>query len=70
MTHGVGTGAVDGAVGVRNIQHDFYPGGRHEMLNEINRDEVRAKLLEWIRSSFGFMKKVQQTPLVRVSSYM
>ena len=26
----------------------FYPGGRHEMLNEINRAEVRANLLRWI----------------------
>jgi alpha-beta hydrolase superfamily lysophospholipase len=31
--------------GVRNISYDFYPGGRHEMLNEINRDEVLANLL-------------------------
>lgn len=35
------------AAGIRNISHDFYPGGRHEMLNEINRDEVRANLLRW-----------------------
>lgn len=34
--------------GVSNVAHDFYPGGRHEMLNEINRDEVRARLLGWI----------------------
>lgn len=39
------------AVGIRNISHDFYPGGRHEMLNEINRDEVRANLLRWIDAS-------------------
>lgn len=36
------------AAGIGNISHDFYPGGRHEMLNEINRDEVRANLLRWI----------------------
>jgi alpha-beta hydrolase superfamily lysophospholipase len=36
--------------GVRNIAHDFYPGGRHEMLNEINRAQVRARLLDWISS--------------------
>jgi len=35
---------------VRNVAHDFYPAGRHEMLNEINRDEVRARLLTWISS--------------------
>jgi alpha-beta hydrolase superfamily lysophospholipase len=34
--------------GIRNIAHDFYPGGRHEMLNEINRSEVLANLLCWI----------------------
>jgi alpha-beta hydrolase superfamily lysophospholipase len=27
-----------------------YPGGRHEMLNETNRDEVVADLLAWIKS--------------------
>ena len=34
--------------GIYSISHDFYPGGRHEMLNEINRGEVRAHLLGWI----------------------
>jgi alpha-beta hydrolase superfamily lysophospholipase len=34
--------------GIYDISHDFYPGGRHEMLNEINRGEVRAHLLAWI----------------------
>ena len=34
--------------GIYNISHDFYSGGRHEMLNEINRNEVRARLLGWI----------------------
>ena len=38
------------AVGVQNLSHDFYPGGRHEMLNEVNRAEVRANLLRWISS--------------------
>jgi len=30
--------------------HEFYPGGRHEMLNETNRDEVRTGLIGWISS--------------------
>ena len=34
--------------GIRNLCHDFYIGGRHEMLNEVNREEVRANLLAWI----------------------
>jgi alpha-beta hydrolase superfamily lysophospholipase len=33
-----------------NISHHFYPGGRHEMLNEINSKEVRTNLLLWISS--------------------
>jgi len=34
--------------GIRNIFCNLYPGGRHEMLNEINRQEVLANLLCWI----------------------
>src|ERR1700730_17341797 len=26
--------------GIRNISHDFYEGGRHEMLHELNRGQV------------------------------
>jgi alpha-beta hydrolase superfamily lysophospholipase len=36
--------------GVGDLSHDFYESGRHEMLNEINRDDVRARLLGWIRT--------------------
>jgi len=36
--------------GLYDVSHDFYRGGRHEMLNEINRDEVRERLLAWISS--------------------
>jgi alpha-beta hydrolase superfamily lysophospholipase len=34
--------------GLRDIAFDFYPGGRHEMLNEINRLQVQTRLLGWI----------------------
>lgn len=34
--------------GLHNVQHHFYPDGRHEMLNEINRDEVTANLIAWL----------------------
>jgi alpha-beta hydrolase superfamily lysophospholipase len=34
--------------GLRDIAFDFYPGGRHEMLNEINRRQVQTRLLNWI----------------------
>ena len=36
--------------GIYDITRDSYPGGRHEMLNEINRDEVRGNLRNWIDS--------------------
>ena len=36
--------------GIYDTTYDFYTGARHEMLNEINRDEVVANLLRWISS--------------------
>jgi alpha-beta hydrolase superfamily lysophospholipase len=36
------------ALGVRDVQVTFYPGGRHEMLNEVNRDEVVRDVLAWL----------------------
>jgi len=36
--------------GLYDVSHDFYQGGRHEMLTEINKDEVRERLLAWIAS--------------------
>ncbi|HEX6649981.1 MAG TPA: alpha/beta hydrolase [Pyrinomonadaceae bacterium] len=36
--------------GLYDIWREFYQGGRHEMLNEINKDEVRARLLAWLAS--------------------
>jgi alpha-beta hydrolase superfamily lysophospholipase len=36
--------------GMKNVRWKFYEGGRHEMLNEINRDEVIADLLGWLDS--------------------
>jgi len=37
-----------GSAGMTSIAHDFYPGGRHEMLHELNRREVFTNLLVWI----------------------
>lgn len=34
--------------GIRDVRTDFYPGGRHEMFNETNREEVMTNLLRWI----------------------
>ncbi len=41
------------AAGVKDVTYDFYPGGRHEMLNETNRDEVIANLMKWINRVAG-----------------
>jgi alpha-beta hydrolase superfamily lysophospholipase len=34
--------------GLQRVSSRFYAGGRHEMLNETNRDEVTADLLAWL----------------------
>ena len=36
------------ALGIADVTTDFYPGGRHEMLNETNRDEVVANLKAFV----------------------
>lgn len=41
------------AAGLRRVECDIYEGGRHEMLNEINRAEVHAKLLAWVDRNLG-----------------
>ena len=34
--------------GVRDVELKFYEGGRHEMLNETNREEVHRDVIEWL----------------------
>ena len=34
--------------GIQNLSMKLYPGGRHEMHNETNRDEVLADLVSWL----------------------
>ena len=34
--------------GLTDVMIRLYPGGRHEMLNEINRDEVKQDILNWL----------------------
>jgi alpha-beta hydrolase superfamily lysophospholipase len=36
------------AAGIADVTTDFYPGGRHEMLNETNRAEVVGNLLRFV----------------------
>nr|WP_230202566.1 alpha/beta hydrolase [Paenibacillus ihumii] len=33
---------------IRDVEVKLYPGGRHEMLNETNRDEVMRDLADWL----------------------
>lgn len=35
-------------LGVQDLEYRLYPGGRHEMLHEINRDEVAEHVLDWL----------------------
>jgi len=34
--------------GVQSIDTQYYAGGRHEMFNETNRDQVTQDLIAWI----------------------
>jgi alpha-beta hydrolase superfamily lysophospholipase len=42
--------------GHKNVTLRLWPGGRHEMLNEINRDEFTRAVLEWIGRQAGAIK--------------
>jgi alpha-beta hydrolase superfamily lysophospholipase len=37
--------------GVQHIDTLYYPGGRHEMLNETNRDEVTRDVIHWLNAN-------------------
>jgi alpha-beta hydrolase superfamily lysophospholipase len=41
------------AAGLSRIDRQFYPGGRHEMLNETNRDDVTANIIAWLDEVIG-----------------
>jgi len=41
------------ALGVERVTANMYPDGRHEMLNETNRDEVTADLIRWLGNIAG-----------------
>ena len=36
--------------GFTGVSHKFYQGGRHELLNETNRDEVTTDFIVWVKS--------------------
>lgn len=35
-------------LGIKDVSYKFYKDGRHEMLNEINKDEVMADTINWL----------------------
>jgi len=35
-------------LGIKDMSYKFYKDGRHEMLNEINRDEVMSDVINWL----------------------
>jgi alpha-beta hydrolase superfamily lysophospholipase len=39
------------AAGIENVSEKYYPEGRHEMLNETNRDEVMRDLVGWLQKT-------------------
>lgn len=41
------------AAGMAHVAVKLYPGARHELFNEINRDEVAADLVEWLDGMAG-----------------
>ena len=36
--------------GIEDVNYKFYPGARHEILNEINKEEVYLDIIEWLDS--------------------
>ncbi len=45
--------------GVKHLEVKLYPGGRHEMINEINRADVYADVLAFLRRWFGGQASVE-----------
>jgi len=39
--------------GIKQLDTKFYKDGRHEMLNEINREEVIGDVIEWVKKVVG-----------------
>jgi alpha-beta hydrolase superfamily lysophospholipase len=39
------------AAGIEDLKYKFYPEARHELLNELNKEEVFENIIEWINTS-------------------
>ena len=48
--------------GLQNIQLKIYPGARHELLNESNRDEVTGYLINWLEQSLAYSRQCPPEP--------
>ncbi|GAB4372809.1 MAG: alpha/beta hydrolase [Spirochaetales bacterium] len=48
--------------GISNVTMKFYSGGRHEMLNETNREEVYKDILSWLNDRFPSIPEPAATP--------
>mgnify|MGYP000532323731 CR=1 FL=1 len=42
--------------GLKNVELKIYPGARHELLNETNRDEVTRYLINWLDKALVFRR--------------
>ena len=56
-------GDRDDAHGVKDLHVTFYPGGRHGMLNEIDRDVVTADAFAWLNEHLGTSERPPVAPV-------
>ncbi|MFC5695609.1 alpha/beta hydrolase [Pseudomonas sp. GCM10022186] len=45
--------------GIKDVQLNIYPGARHELLNESNRDEVTRDLIDWLEQALAHRRHPQ-----------
>ncbi|TXK85478.1 alpha/beta hydrolase [Paenibacillus sp. N3.4] len=45
------------SLGIHNVSSKLYPGGRHEMLNELNREEVMQDICQWLDQQKNQVKR-------------
>jgi alpha-beta hydrolase superfamily lysophospholipase len=47
------------SLGIRDLEFVLYPGARHELLNETNREEVTGNILRWLARHLGAENKAR-----------
>ncbi|WP_068615550.1 alpha/beta hydrolase [Paenibacillus tuaregi] len=50
-------------LGLQDVECRLYPGARHEILNEINRDEVTAHLIDWMNQRIPLPESARPDPV-------